>query len=83
MMMLITKENQVMQQSNFNQELLKLISDLQEKVHKLVMTNLKLLQALRNNNLLTHDERMQLIEMQSSDYNGDANGKSKTTRTDN
>lgn len=83
MMMLITKENQIMQQSNFNQELLKLISDLQEKVHKLVMTNLKLLQALRNNNLLTHDERMQLIEMQSSDYNGDANGKSETTRTDN
>ena len=72
-----------MQQSNFNQELLKLISDLQEKVHKLVMTNLKLLQALRNNNLLTHDERMQLIEMQSSDYNGDANGQSQTTRTDN
>ena len=83
MMMLITKENQVMQQSNFNQELLKLISDSQEKVHKLVMTNLKLLQALRNNNLLTHDERMQLIEMQSSDYNGDANEQSKSTRTDN
>ena len=72
-----------MQQSNFNQELLKLIHDLQNKVHKLVMTNLKLLQALRNNNLLTHDERMQLIEMQSIDHNGDENGQSKTTRTDN
>ena len=82
-MMLITKENQVMQQYNLNQELLKLINDLQNKVHKLVMTNLKLLQALRNNNLLTHDERMQLIEMQSVDSNGDENGQSQTTRTDN
>mgnify|MGYP005993243651 CR=1 FL=1 len=72
-----------MQQSNLNQELLKLIYDLQNKVHKLVMTNLKLLQALRNNNLLTHEERMQLIEMQSVDNEGDANGKSQTTRTDN
>ena len=72
-----------MQQYNLNQELLKLINDLQNKVHKLVMTNLKLLQALRNNNLLTHDERMQLIEMQSVDSNGDENGQSQTTRTDN
>ena len=67
-----------MQQSQFNLELLQLISNLQDKVHKLVMTNLELIKALRDNDLLSHQERMHLLEMQSKNER-DANGKSKTT----
>lgn len=67
-----------MQQSQFNLELLQLISNLQDKVHKLVITNLELIKALRDNDLLSHQERMHLLNMQS-DNKGDANGKSKTT----
>lgn len=67
-----------MQQSQFNLELLQLISNLQDKVHKLVMTNLELIKALRENDLLSHQERIHLLEMQSNNK-GDANGKSKTT----
>ena len=72
-----------MQQSNFNQELLKLISDLQDKVHKLYMVNLELIKALKDNDLLSPQERMHLLDMQSLDQKGKENGQSQTTGTDN
>lgn len=72
-----------MQQSKVNQELLKLISDLQTKVHKLYMTNLELIKALRDNDLLSHQERIHLLEMQSLPNKGDDDVESKSTRTDN
>lgn len=68
-----------MQQSQFNLELLQLISNLQDKVHKLVMTNLELIKALKDNDLLSPQERMHLLELQSLDQKGKENGKSKTT----
>jgi len=68
-----------MQQSQFNLELLQLISNLQDKVHKLYMTNLELIKALKDNDLLSPQERMHLLEIQSLDQKGKENGKSKTT----
>ena len=68
-----------MQQSQFNEELLKLISHLQDKVHKLYMVNLELIKALKDNDLLSPQERMHLLELQSLDEKGNENGKSKTT----
>lgn len=68
-----------MQQSQYNKDVLKLISDLQTKVHKLYMLNLELIKALRDNDLLSHQERMHLLDMQALNTERNTNGKSKTT----
>ena len=73
------RKETLMQQSQFNEELLKLISHLQDKVHKLCMVNLELIKALKENDLLSPQERMHLLELQSLDQKGKENGKSKTT----
>ena len=68
-----------MQQWQYHKDVLKLISDLQTKVHKLYMVNLELIKALRDNDLLSHQERMHLLDMQALNTERNSNGKSKTT----
>jgi len=46
------------------QMLLDMIKDLHVRVHKLYMSNLKLIKSFRDNNLLTHEERIALLDMQ-------------------
>jgi hypothetical protein len=43
------------------------------------MVNLELIKALKHNDLLSPQERMHLLELQSLDQKGKENGKSKTT----
>ena len=44
--------------------LLDMIHDLHVRVHKLYMANIELIKSFRNNNLLTHKERVALLDMQ-------------------
>ena len=62
--------------------LLVMIKDLHERVHTLYMTNIKLIASLRENDLLTHEERVALLDMQlkPKEY---IHGKSQTTRSTN
>jgi len=46
------------------QMLLDMIKDLHVRVHKLYMANIKLIKSFRDNNLLTHEERIALLDMQ-------------------
>ena len=46
------------------QMLLDMIKDLHLRVHKLYMANIKLLKSFRDNDLLTHKERVALLDMQ-------------------
>jgi hypothetical protein len=72
-----------MQQSKDNLlHLLDMIKDLHERVHLLYMTNIKLIASLRENDLLTHEERVALLDMQlkPKEY---IHGESKRTRSAN
>jgi len=61
------------------QMLLDMIKDLHVRVHKLYMSNLKLIKSFRDNNLLTHEERIALLDMQLLETEkGKTYGKSKT-----
>lgn len=44
--------------------LLDMIKDLHVRVHKLYMANIKLIKSFRDNDLLTHEERVALLDMQ-------------------
>lgn len=44
--------------------LLDMIKDLHLRVHKLYMANIKLIKSFRDNDLLTHKERVALLDMQ-------------------
>jgi len=46
------------------QMLLDMIKDLHVRVHKLYMANIKLIKSFRDNDLLTHEERIALLDMQ-------------------
>jgi len=46
------------------QMLLDMIKDLHVRVHKLYMANIKLIKSFRDNDLLTHEERVALLDMQ-------------------
>jgi hypothetical protein len=46
------------------QMLLDMIKDLHLRVHKLYMANIKLIKSFRDNDLLTHKERVALLDMQ-------------------
>lgn len=72
-----------MQQSKRNiLDLLDMIKDLHQRVHALYMSNIKLIECLRKNDLLKHEERMTLLDMQlkPQEY---IHGESKTTRSAN
>lgn len=44
--------------------LLDMIHDLHVRVHRLYMANIELIKSFRNNDLLTHEERVALLDMQ-------------------
>jgi hypothetical protein len=72
-----------MQQSERNMlDLLDMIKDLHARVHALYMSNIKLIDCLRKNDLLKHEERMDLLDMQlkPQEY---IHGESETTRSAN
>jgi hypothetical protein len=72
-----------MQQSERNMlDLLDMIKDLHERVHSLYMSNIKLVECFRKNDLLKHEERIALLDMQvkPKEY---IHGESKTTRSAN
>lgn len=59
------------------QMLLDMVKDLNFRVHNLYMANIKLIKSFRDNNLLTHEERVALLDMQLKTEKGE-NGKSKS-----
>lgn len=72
-----------MQQSKDNLlHLLDMIKDLHERVHSLYMTNIELIASFRKNDLLTHEERIALLDMQlkPKEYK---HGESERTRSTN
>ena len=61
------------------QMLLDMIKDLHVRVHKLYMANIKLIKSFRDNDLLTHKERIALLDMQLLEKEkGNTYGQSKT-----
>ncbi len=60
------------------QMLLDMIKDLHVRVHKLYMANIKLIKSFRDNDLLTHKERIALLDMQLLETEKGKYGKSKS-----
>ena len=54
-----------------------MIHELYRRTHVLYMTNIELIQMFRKNNILSHDERIKLLDMQLLPK-GDDDGKSKS-----
>ena len=53
-----------------------MINDLYRRTHSLYMANIELIKMFRNNNILSHDERIKLLDVHLS--KGDDDGKSKS-----
>ncbi len=54
-----------------------MIHELYRRTHVLYMTNIELIQMFRKNNILSHDERIKLLDMQLLPKGND-DGKSKS-----
>ena len=54
-----------------------MIHELYRRTHVLYMSNIELIQMFRKNNILSHDERIKLLDMQLLPK-GDDDGKSKS-----
>ena len=54
-----------------------MIHDLYKRTHALYMANIELIKMFRKNNILSHDERLKLLDMQLLPK-GDDDGKSKS-----
>lgn len=54
-----------------------MIHDLYRRTHVLYMANIELIKMFRENNILSHDERIKLLDMQLLPK-GDDDGKSKS-----